>query len=246
MKHRAIPACLAGWLCCTLPALPAAGKAHAVFAPLPPGSTVPVTLDRKLDSRDARPGEVVVAHLSQRIPLGSGAYFPDKGELVGQVVANSGTLLTLQFESLRLESQSEPVSVQLRAAADWLAVEQTEYPIGATDRGTSNPSQWTTRQLGGDEVYLANGTGKVYDRYSQPVGMANGYGVFAYPAFPGAAPRALGPFSTTAKGLFSLPGLSIVSDGSRDGRIVLRVTGSKWQLRAHDALLLQVTGGAAQ
>ncbi len=130
-----------------------------------------------------------------------------------------------------------PLHVKLLAAADWLDVERTKTPLGGPDRGTANPAQWTTMQIGRDEVYLANARGTVYDQYSRPVGRADGTGVYAPPLSPGGPERAMGPFSTTASGLYDLPGLTLVLD---EKAITLRIDEPKWQLHAHDAFLLEV------
>lgn len=211
--------------------------AQSVLAPLPVGATVPVLLERGLDARHAHTGQAVTARLSQRVPLGDGRYLPSSAELVGSVVSVNATTLTLAFTQVRLHGATEPVRVKLLAAADRFDVQQTHDPLGgAASRSTSD---WTTEQIGGDEIYGVNVATKVYDRYSQLVGRADGTGVYAPPLTPGLPERAMGPFSTTANGLYDLQGLAIASPGG-NGPIVFRLADVNWKLRSGSALLLQV------
>jgi hypothetical protein len=187
-------------------------------------------------------GEPVVARLTQRVPLNNGRYLPQKAKVTGTVVACDDTSLTLRFDRLRLGRQEQPIDVTLRAGAHWLDVYNTELPEAATDRSLTNPNDWTTRQIGGDEVYRSGGVGTVYDQYSQTVGHADPYGVYGPPMVVGGPARAMGPFSTTATGMYDLPGIEIASDGGNGKPIVLRLTSRNWQLHSQTALLLVTTG----
>jgi len=213
-------------------------------APLPVGATLPVLLKGTLDARHATPGQRVVAQLSQRVPLPGGVYLPQETEVLGTVVACDRASLTLQFTQIQLERWSEPAHLRLIAAADWLDVERTHDPVGGTDRGTSTPADWTTMQIGRDEIYYSGFVGPVYDQYSQSVGNADGHGVYAAATHPGGLLRSMGPFSTTAAGLYDLPGMALASghqaSGSESTLIVFQLTGRDWRLHAHSALLLQV------
>ncbi len=215
------------------------GTTHAQLAAPPLGATLPVTLDETLDAKTARPGEPIHAGLIQRVPLPGGAFLPDKAKLTGTVVAVDAKTLTLRFDTLSLDGHSAPIHLRLLAAAFWREVDHTKDPLGAPDRGTSNPTQWTTEQLGGDEVYRANGVGKVYNRVSEPVGHADGRGVYGFAPQPGGAERAMGPFSTTSAGLYGLEGLAFGAQVA--GAATFTLTAPSWKLHTHDALLLEVT-----
>jgi hypothetical protein len=217
------------------------GRSPETLTPLPAGTTLPVVLERGLDMRHVRAGQPLIARLAQRVPLAHGAYLPEKAKVMGVVLACDSTSLTLRFDRLRLGKQEEPIDVTLRAAAHWLDVHDSELPEGATDRSTSNPASWTTKQIGGDEVYRSAGSGTVYDQYSQPVGHADLHGVYEPPAVTGGPPRAMGPFSTTAAGVYDIPGIEIASGGGNGKPIVLRLTSPKWQLHGGTALLLVST-----
>jgi hypothetical protein len=219
----------------------ARGRSPETLAPLPEGTTLPIFLERDLDMRHVRVGQPLVARLAQRVPLPHGAYLPQKAQVMGMVLACDSTSLTLRFDRLRLGKQEEPIAVKLRAAAHWLDVHDSELPEGGTDRSTSNPASWTTKQIGGDEVYRSAGAGTVYDQYSQPVGHADLYGVYEPATETGGPPRAMGPFSTTAAGMYDIPGIEIASNGGNGNPIVLRLTSPKWQLHGGTALLLVTT-----
>ncbi len=196
----------------TAGATPAAGAAKAVFAPVPVGSTLPATLKGSLDAKHVHVGARVAARLVQRVPLADGGYLASSAEVVGSVTAVSPTELSLLFTTVDWHGSMEPVRVKLLAAASRLDVIETHTPLGGATHSTSD---WTTVQIGGDEVYGVNVATKVYDRYSQPVGRADGTGVYAPPLVPDGPERAMGPFSTTAAGMYDLDGFSIgpVNDG---------------------------------
>ena len=210
------------------------------LSPLPPGTTLPVTLKKSLTSKHIQPGQAIMATFYQRVPLGSGRYLPEKTQLLGVVASYDGRSLALRFTQLRLDHGTEAISVKLVAAAHWTDVEDTKLPDSGPDRSLSNPANWTTTQIGRDAVYRSGGSGPVYNQYSEPVGSADFSGVYAAPVSAGAVPRAMGPFSTTASGLYGVPGLAIASPGGSGRPIVFRVESDKWQLHAADALLLEV------
>jgi hypothetical protein len=126
----------------------------------------------------------VVARLSQRVQLPNGRYLSAKAELVGRVSAYDAHSLAFQFTELRLAGRTEPIAVRLLAAAHWMDVGRTAEPLDGGDRATSNPADWTTMQIGRDGVYRSGGSGTVYNQYSEAVGHADLYSVYA-PRLPG-------------------------------------------------------------
>jgi hypothetical protein len=52
----------------------------------------------------------------------------------------------------------------LLAAAHWMDVGRTAEPLDGGDRATSNPADWTTMQIGRDQVYRSGGSGTVYSQ----------------------------------------------------------------------------------
>ena len=148
--------------------------------------------------------------------------------------------MSILFTELRWKGEAIPIRVKLLAAASSQDTFDTKLPLGGTDRGTSDSADWTTRQIGGDEVYLSAGRGKVYNRVSEPVGRADFSGVYADPSPSYALPRAVGPFSTTATGLHGLPDFSIKSDGADGGPFTLEASKPRWKIDGGGALLLEV------
>ena len=217
---------------------PVRAAAHAKLAAPPAGATLPVVLQGTLDADHATPGQSVRARVSQRVPLGGGNYLPNGAELAGTVEKAGANQLALEWTKLSWHGQDVALHVRLIAAAASFDVEQTKIPLGGpTGRSTSD---WTTRQVGGDELVGVNVPATVYDQYSQPVGRADGTGVYAPAARPGGLERAMGSFSTTAKGLYGLAGWTIVSLGDAGGPMVLGVPARGRKLGSGAAMLLQV------
>lgn len=204
------------------------------------GATLPVTLAKSIKVEHLSAGRLVVARLSQRVPLDNDRYLPAGVEVVGHIVSVTPSSLSILFTELRWKTQTVPIRVRLVAAASFQKVFQAGLPVGGTDRGTSDPADYTTRQVGGDEVYLSAGSGTVYDQYSQPVGYADFHGVYADPRTAGEPPRAMGPFSTTATGLHGLGEFAIVSPGDARTPITFAVNKPKGRIGQGGALLLEV------
>lgn len=217
----------------------ASKQVNHLVAP-PPGATLPVIVLRTLKSEDLTVGQPIVARLSQPVPVSADHYLPAKVEIVGNVVSAGASSIAILFTRLRWKGQTVPVHVRLVAAASSNNVFQSTLPVGGTDRGTATQADWTTRQVGGDEVYRSAGYGSVYNRFSEPVGHADLNGVYQSPQEKGELPRAMGPFSTSATGLHGLPDFSIVSPGERGKPIILALSRPKWKLATGDALLLEV------
>jgi hypothetical protein len=221
------------------PAVYASKPARHLVAP-PPGTTLPVNLTKTLRSMHLVAGQPISARFIQPVPVSPVLYLTPKVEVAGQVVSSNSSSISILFTQLRWKNETVPIHVQLVCAASPYEVLQAGMPLGQPDRGTSSPADWTTEQIGGDEVYRSAGSGKVYDRYSQPVGFADLNGVYQDPSPAGAPAHAMGPFSTTATGLYGLTGFSIVSAGGAGVPITLSVSKPKWQIARDTALLLKV------
>jgi hypothetical protein len=240
MKGKSAMRCLIGFLALSVALPVCAAPAAKELAPPPPGATLPVVLNQTLKPGRLQPGQPVTADLWQTVPVSNQTSLPKGTKLAGHVVSVSDSSVSILFDHLRWKARTLPVHVRLIAAAAPNNVYDTRLPLGGTDRGTSSPADWTTRQIGGDEVYLSAGSGKVYDQYSQPVGFADFSGVYASPSAPGELPRAVGPFSTTATGLHGLREFSIVSSGDATTPITLAASKPNWQLGNGSAILLEV------
>ncbi len=221
-------------------AAPAGGLVTKELAPPPPGATLPVVITRTLKPSNLQPGQPVSGELIQIVPVSENIDLPRGTKLEGHIVDVSHSSVSILFDRLSWKGHTIPVHVRLIAAAGMMSVSDTKVPLSAPDRGTSNPGDYTTRQVGGDQIFLQGWSGTVYDRYSQPVGYANYTGVYANPSHPGGLPRALGPFSTTAAGLHGLPELSIASAGGAGVPIKLAASEPRWIIRNGSAMLLEV------
>lgn len=187
---------------------PGSGAPAASLDSLPPGLTLPVSLDHTLHPGRTRPGTSVSLRTMQRIPLGKHRYLPIKTEVHATVTASTAhpDSLTLTPNTLTYRGQTVPLPATILAAAGFVAVSATAIPTaGATDRANPNPANWTTSQLGGGEIMRSGWYGPLVNSVTQTVGSADPWGVYTLPASPGALPLALGPFSSTARGLFGYP-----------------------------------------
>ena len=221
-------------------AAPAYARATTKLAPPPPGATLPVTIKQTLKPHNLQPGQPISAQLIQIVPVGRDVYLPRGAKLDGHIVNVSNSTISILFDQLSWRGRTIPVHVRLVAAAGMMNVNDTKVPLAGPDRGTADAGDWTTRQVGGDELFLQGWSGTVYDKYSQPVGYANYSGVYANPSGPGKLPRAMGPFSTTATGLHGFPDFSIASAGDAGAPITLAASRPKWIIRGGSALLLEV------
>jgi hypothetical protein len=206
----------------------------------PPGATLPVAMVKGVSPLHMAAGRLVTARFIQRVPVSKSSYLSNKVEVVGHVVSSSPTSISILFTQLRWKSQTVPVHLRLVCAAGPHNVFESSLPVGATDRGTSNPAEWTTRQVGGDQVYRSAGSGKVYNQYSEPVGYADLQGVYQNPSSSEEPPHAMGPFSTTATGLHGLQGFSLVSAGKAGDPIIFGMSEPHREIASGTALLLQV------
>ena len=221
-------------------AAPAYSRATQELTSPPPGTTLPVTINRTLKPHHLQPGQPISVKLAQIVPVSANVDLPQGAKLEGRIVQVSDSSISILFDHLSWKGSTIPVHVRLVAAAGMMEVYETRLALSGPDRGTANQNDWTTRQVGGDQIFLQGGSGTVYDRYSQPVGYANYTGVYADPSASGGLPRAMGPFSTTATGLHGFPEFSIASPGGADIPITLASTKPNWQIRNGSALLLEV------
>ena len=221
-------------------AVPVYAGATKELAPPPPGATLPVLINRTLKHHNLQPGRPISVQLIQTVPVSTTVNLPKGAKLDGHIVNVSDSSISILFDQLSWKGRSIPVHVRLLAAAGMMNVIDTDVPLAGPDRGTADRNDWTTRQVGGDELFLQGGSGTVYDKYSQPVGYVNYTGVYANPSASGELPRAMGPFSTTATGLHGFHEFSIVSPGDAGTPITLAASKPNWRIENGSAFLLEV------
>ncbi len=230
--------------------LPLAAVAQSA---LPAGALLPVSLDKSLDSRKARPGQTIQAIVMQNIP---GTSIHRGAKVIGHVVQvgtlqNGRARVELRFDSLNSRRQRIPLQVDLRALVSFLEVEEAQVPEDMADRGTT-PETATTQQIGDEQVY--RGGGPVTSGLTI-VGQPVPNGVLALPRIqPGKPcrgivagnnrPQALWLFSSDACGVYGYPQLRIAHSGRTTpvGDILLVSENGPLQLRSGTGLLLRVQG----
>jgi len=222
---------------------------------LPAGITLPVQMGRTLRAGKVKPRTVFQVKTTQRVPISAKGYLKSGAKVRGEVVASDAgdgtaahpSVLTIRFTQLSYRGTTVPVEIRAVAMANLMAVDDTFLPAtGSTDRGNPNQASWTTRQVGGDEVVRSGWVGPVVGSGLRTVGSADYYGVYSLPeklqgADGAMVPRAMGVFSTTAKGLYGYDeGARLESSG---GLITITNPMGRAVIRDGDNLLLEVVGG---
>ena len=230
-------------------------EAVSELRPLEAGVTLPVQVGRMLRAGKVKPGTVFEVRTTQRVPISEKAYLKDGAVVRGEVVASDagdGTAaqpskLTVRFSQLGYRGMTVPLEVRAIAMANLRAVGDTFLPAtGSTDRGNPSEASWTTMQVGGDEVARSGWVGEVVGSGMRTVGSADFYGVYSLPVkLQGAdgamVSRAMGVFSTTAKGLYGYDeGDQLESAG---GLITITNPERSVVIRGGDNLLLEVIEG---
>jgi hypothetical protein len=220
------------------------------LTPLPAGITVPVQISHSVHAGSTMAGETIIGETTQRIPLSKDHYLNRGAKVVGTIVvskagdggATQPSVLAIRFTSLRYRNQTVPISTRAIAIANAAQVGFTADPASMpTGRGNSNPANWTTRQVGGDVLSRCGWIGELDDDVMRKVGFADYYGVYADPPSDATGvtsiPRAVGVFSTNARGLYGFDeGAALRSSG---GDITI-TSPRKLVLRNGDNLLLEV------
>jgi hypothetical protein len=211
---------------------------------LPAGSVLPLRLQTALKTGRIKSGDVIRARVMQNIP---GSDIHQGSVVLGHVLQVSPDRIELRFETLLANGRRIPLKADLRALASAMEVEEAQLPESGPDEATP-PSEWTTRQIGGEEVYRGGG----------PV--ARGITIVGEPTLNGVRgvlnsnppcradlegnsnPQALWLFSTDACGVYGYPGLSIEEAGrtSPVGNIVLLSTTGKLNITSGSGLLLRI------
>lgn len=221
------------------------------LTPLQPGITIPVALQHSLRAGKDPIGTRIVARTTQRVPIAPGLYLKRGAEVVGEVSASTSgntasqpNTLSLRFTGLRYQNYTVELHSDAIAIANFTDVGDTAAPAaGGPDRGNPDAANWTTRQVGGDEVYRSGWVGDVYNNVMRKVGSADFDGVYRDPPSPRPGqdldfPLALGVFSASATGLYGFdPDITL---HSVNGTITLTSPSHKLFLHGGDNLLLEV------
>ena len=229
---------------------PKSETAAQTLQPLAPGLTLPIEITHGLKAGQTKPGTPITGFTTQRIPVTQDTYLPRGVKVSGTVIASTyadkraghPAVLTLHFSSLRYRQQTVPLRTEALAIANFTDVDDTFSPASdPSDKGNPSPANWTTSQVGGDEIFRSGWVGPVCNSGMKRVGSADFYGVYADPpaGATGAAaiPRALGVFSTNAEGLY---GFNAQDRLSFSGSYITVTSSGNLVLRSGDNLLLKV------
>ena len=238
------------WILAAILTLPAAAMAKNA---LPPGTILPVSLDKGLNASKVHAGMEIRAKVMQNVP---GTPVRRGAEVIGHIVkANAPgkgkTSLEISFDAVKMHKQRIPLRANLRALASFLEVEEAEDPEDMSSRGL-NEESWTTQQIGGDQVY--RGGGPVTEgRIS--VGTPTPYGVLVTPRTrpsqpcrgavgEASRPQAFWLFSANACGVYGYSHIRIAHAGrtAPAGTVVLISNRGKLVLYGGSGMLLRVLG----
>ncbi|MCU1322275.1 MAG: hypothetical protein JWM43_1924 [Acidobacteriaceae bacterium] len=231
-------------------------KTDVSFAP---GTTLPITFSKGIDSGHARTGSTIEARTTQQVRLVNNQMLPSGSKVLGHVVTASAftfdktpyakqtaSTLTIQFDSLVSNGKTIPLRVYVRAMADPLSVWDAQRP-----KATDLDSLSTTTQIGGDRVTPSQN--EVESPQGETVGYKRSGGVYAH--LVSAAGRgtdgcdatdteqSMGLFSASACGLYGYTDLTLVSSGkSGNSTFTLASPRRSAQIWARSAALLEVVG----
>jgi hypothetical protein len=77
------------------------------LAPPPPGTTLPVVINRTLKARSL-PGEPITARLIQSVPVSTDVILPREATLKGHIVNVSGSSISILFDHLSWKGRPSP------------------------------------------------------------------------------------------------------------------------------------------
>ncbi len=225
------------------------GDNGQVAAMLPAHITLPVVLAHTIDSRHASVGQSITGKLAQRVQIGPKTWLPKGAMVHGRILAvntaqaTSGPSVTFEFHSVTAKDSAWRTKTSLLALASLMEVYNANEPAtDFDDRANQNEHAWTVRQIGGDIVY--RDSGRIDNRHGEKVGTEDDQGQYSLAGVNADGstrlPRALGLFSTTAHGVYGMPGYSI-GNSEKSGSITVSAGAENKNLRLHYgvALLLE-------
>jgi hypothetical protein len=227
--------------------------------PIPRGTILPVELKSSLDSRSAKPGQVITGRIAQDIVLPE-RRIREGSKVIGHVVAttrasenNGEGQITLRFDTLLSSKERIAITTNLRVLASPMAVWDAQLPLTGPDRGTSE-NAWNTVLVGNDEVAYRGGgpVAKGLEVVGEPTA---GGGVLANVSavehtkcggarFGNDRLQALWVFSSDACGLYDMTGATLLHAGRSNpiGQFTLVSTRGDVALKTGSGMLLRVNG----
>jgi hypothetical protein len=232
---------------------------------IPAGTIVPVTLNSTLRSDKSASGATITATVMQDVPLGAGKMLRRGSKVTGHVVeaispgrGSDESKISFQFDEVRFENRTLPVTTNLRALASVMEVDAAQVPKSGGAEDFSG--DWGLNQIGDDQVSYGQGGPVMLG--SEVVGKYTDQGVLASlnPNLdsecrsvvnnnsPG---QAFWLFSVNACGLYGFGDLKILQSGRTEplGKVTLASNRKAVKVGKGSAMLLRVDGsgpGAAK
>jgi len=204
---------------------------------IPAGTILPVTLNSTLRSDRSASGATMTLTLMQDIPLGAGKTLRRGSKVTGHVVetVTSGrgsdeSKISFQFDGLRFENRTVPITATLRALASSIEVDAARVPTGSEDGVSEVP--WSLVKIGKDEI-----------RISPDVSAECGRGSNA-----NHTPQAFWLFSPDACGAYGFGDLRILQSGRTEplGEVTLASNRKAVKVYKGSAMLLRVDGSGPE
>jgi len=230
--------------------------------PLSPGTTLPISFSKTLDSNHAHPGDRIEARTTQPVRLADGTTLPSGSHVLGHVVSVSGfkydkteyakqphSVLAIHFDSVEATGKNAktlPLQVYVRAMADPVTVDAALTPNLYDD------SLRSRAQVGGDVVTPSQK--KVVSQRDDVVGYLRHGDVYAHllsssgnrseGCDAGDTEVSMGVFSANACGLYGFIGANLESTGKSGEPSTFTLTSTRRapEIWAHSAALLEVVG----
>jgi hypothetical protein len=126
---------------------------------LPPGTLLPIMLDRTIESGKAKTGDQIEAKLMQEVSLPDGGKIKRLAKVVGHVVAavppagGKNARITFQFDTIELDDRPFPISTAVRAFASMQLVAQVRNPVNTNAGPGTSVWDLNISQIGGQIAY---------------------------------------------------------------------------------------------
>jgi len=204
---------------------------------IPAGTILPVTLNSTLRSDRSASEATMTLTLMQDIPLRGGKTLRRGSKVTGHVVetvtpgrGSDESKISFQFDGLRFENRTVPITATLRAVASSMEVDAAEVPTGTEDGVSETP--WSLVKIGGDQIRISS------DVSAECEGGSNAKNT----------PQAFWLFSPDACGTYGLGHAQISHSGRTAplGEVTLASNGRVLSLGKGSAMLLRVDGSGPE
>jgi hypothetical protein len=204
---------------------------------IPAGTILPVTLNSTLRSDKSEGGAAITATVMQDIPLSAGQTLRRGSKVTGHVIEtvspgrrSDESKISFQFDGLRFENRTVPITVNLRALASFMEVEAAQVPTQSED--AVSETGWSLVKIGEDQIRIRP------DLSAECEGGSNAYNT----------PQTFWLFSPDACGTYGLGDVKISRSGRTApvGEVTLTSNGKAVKVGRGSAMLLRVDGSGPE